>query len=213
VRVSTWQRVGRYNRGQEATARWHAQVAQVDAGLAEAKLSGDVLELACGTGWWTERLARTARHLTCVDASLETIEVNRTRLSAAGLSLPSYKVADLFEWSPTGTYDAVFFSFWLSHVPDDRFASFWLKVAAALRPGGRAYLIDSLPDETSTAHDQRMPDPDGIQERRLDDGRTFRIVKLFREPADLSSSLQALGWRTAFERTANYFIYGQATPP
>ena len=128
------------------------------------------------------------------------------------LSLPSYEVADLFEWSPTATYDAVFFSFWLSHVPEDRFAPFWLKVAAALRPGGRAYLIDSPPDETSTAHDHRMPDPDGIQERRLNDGRTFRIVKLFREPADLSSSLQALGWRTAFERTPNYFVYGQATP-
>jgi demethylmenaquinone methyltransferase/2-methoxy-6-polyprenyl-1,4-benzoquinol methylase len=208
-----WQRVGRYDRGPEATARWHAEVGEVDAALAAAELGGDVLELACGTGWWTERLACTARHLTCVDASAETIEVNRTRLREADLPLPSYEMVDLFGWTPAATFDAVFFSFWLSHVPEDRFAAFWSKVAAALRPGGRAWLIDSLPDQTSTASDHRMPDQDGIQERRLNDGRTFRIVKLFREPADLEGRLQALGWRTSFERTANYFVYGQASPP
>jgi demethylmenaquinone methyltransferase/2-methoxy-6-polyprenyl-1,4-benzoquinol methylase len=207
-----WQRSGRYDRGSQATARWQAEVAQVEAELARAALTGDVLELACGTGWWTQRLARTARRLTCIDASPETIEVNRTRLSKAGLALPRYEIADLFEWVPKDTFDAVFFSFWLSHVPTDRFEPFWSKVAAALRPGGRAFVIDSLPDQTSTAHDHRMPDRQGTQERRLNDGRTFRIVKLFRQPEELTNALQMLGWRTAIARTPSYFVFGQAEP-
>lgn len=207
-----WQRVGRYDRGTEATARWRDEVAQVEAALFGAQLTGDVLELACGTGWWTERLARTAHSLTCIDASPETIEANQARLRAAGLALPRYEIVDLFAWTPTAQYDAVFFSFWLSHVPLDQFAPFWAKVASALKPGGRAFLIDSLPDETSTANNHRMPDSDGVQERRLNDGRTFRIVKLFHEPAELTERLAALGWQAKIERTPSYFVFGQARP-
>jgi hypothetical protein len=95
-------------------------------------------------------------------------------------------------------------------VPADRFASFWAGVAAALRPDGRVFLVDSLPDPTSTANNHGMPDPAGIQERRLNDGRSFRIVKLFRPPAELTDALQALGWTATIERTANYFVFGQA---
>jgi SAM-dependent methyltransferase len=205
-----WQRSGRYDRGPEATARWRTEVAQVETELSAAALTGEVAELACGTGWWTERLARTAHHLTCVDASPETIDINRQRLRAAGLPLPRYEVADLFEWKPVARFDALFFSFWLSHVPADRLASFWSSVAAALRPGGRVFFIDSLPDLTSTANNHQMPDLEGIQERRLNDGRTFKIVKLFRQPAELTSELQALGWKTTIGQTPSYFVFGQA---
>ena len=205
-----WQRSGRYDRGPEATARWRSEVAEVESALARAALTGDVAELACGTGWWTERLARTAGRLTCIDASPETIDINRARLSEAGYPLPRYEIADLFEWRPTGTFDAIFFSFWLSHVPAARFAPFWTRVAAALKPGGRVFFIDSLPEPTSTANNHRMPDPEGIQERRLNDGSSFRIVKLFRLPAELSKDLQAQGWKTAIGRTATYFVFGLA---
>jgi SAM-dependent methyltransferase len=208
-----WQRKGRYDRGPEATARWRAEVAQVETELDRAALTGDVAELACGTGWWTQRLARTAHRLTCIDASPETIDINRQRLRDAGLPLPRYEIADLFEWTPPApTFDAVFFSFWLSHVPADRFASFWSSVAAALRPGGRAFFIDSLPDQTSRANNHRMPDPEGIQERRLNDGRSFRIVKLFREPDELADELQALAWKSTVRRTPSYFVFGTAEP-
>jgi demethylmenaquinone methyltransferase/2-methoxy-6-polyprenyl-1,4-benzoquinol methylase len=87
-----WQRSGRYDRGPDATARWKAEVEQVDTELAAAALTGHVADLACGTGWWTERLARTADRLTCIDASPETIEINRTRLRGAGLPLPHYQI-------------------------------------------------------------------------------------------------------------------------
>ena len=44
--------------------------------------------------------------------------------------------------------------------------------------------------------------------RRLDDGREFRIVKVFYEPATLDASLRSLGFEAHIERTARYFIYG-----
>ena len=205
-----WQRLGRYDRGPEATARWHAEVAEVAAALERAPLTGDVLELASGTGWWTERLARSADRLACVDASPETVEINRARLRAAALAEPRYEIADLFAWQPDERYDAVFFSFWLSHVPEDRFDAFWSTVAKALKPGGRAYLVDSLPDLTSTANNHRMPDAEGVQERKLNDGSSYRIVKCFREPGPLADRLASLGWVPSIAGTAHYFVHGSA---
>ena len=43
---------------------------------------------------------------------------------------------------PDRRYDAVFFGFWISHVPEEKFASFWSLVAEALEPGGRVFFFD-----------------------------------------------------------------------
>jgi SAM-dependent methyltransferase len=74
-----WERSGRYDRGPEARATWFREKDQVLVAFDELDLRGDVLELASGTGIWTERLVRTARSLTAIDASAEMIAANRER--------------------------------------------------------------------------------------------------------------------------------------
>lgn len=206
-----WFRTGRYDRGPEQNARWHADTAVVEAALETwlaARRLRTALELACGTGLFTRHLAPRVEHLTAVDASPEVLAINRARVAADNVE---YVHADLFSWTPTQRYDAVFFSFWLSHVPRDRFEPFWKAVAAALNADGAAYLIDSAFDRTSTARDHVLPEQDaGIVARRLNDGREFRIVKLFYEPAALAARLGELGWSAVLHRTANYFIHGHA---
>lgn len=149
--------------------------------------------------------------LTCIDASPETLAINRQRIADANLPRPAYIEADLFTWAPAERYDVVFFSFWLSHVPPDRFDAFWRTVAQALKPQGRVFFIDSAPDQTSTARDHTMPGDDGVQERKLNDGRSFRIVKLFYDPAELSDRLRRLGWRANCAKTSRYFLYGETS--
>ena len=207
-----WFRTGRYDRGPEFNGQWHGEVAAVeralDAWLA-AQRPQNVLELACGTGLFTRRLAPRVPRVTAVDASPEVLAINRGRVAADNVE---YVEADLFSWRPVQRYDAVFFSFWLSHVPDDRFAAFWQTVAAALAPGGTAYLIDSAFDPTSTAKDHVLPGPDaGVVTRKLNDGREFRIVKLFYRPEELTTKLSKLGWRAEIRQTEHYFIHGQVS--
>ena len=207
-----WFRTGRYDRGPEFNAQWQAEVAAVedalDAWLA-ARRPQNVLELACGTGLFTRRLAPRVAHVTAVDASSEVIAINRGRVTADNVE---YVEADLFSWRPARRYDAVFFSFWLSHVPDDRFAAFWKTVAAALAPNGAVYLIDSAFDPTSTAKDHVLPGRDaGVVTRKLNDGREFRIVKLFYRPEELTAKLSTLGWHAEIRQTKHYFIHGQAS--
>lgn len=198
-------RLGRYDYGPEHKRQWDAEVEEVALALHEFAPQGRVLELACGTGWWTEHLARYADSLTAVDASPEVLAINRARL---GEGRVRYVQADLFTWHPDTQYDVVFFSFWLSHVPAERFVSFWELVRSCLAPSGRFFLMDSARNPTSSARDQALPSQDSsISRRRLNDGREFDIVKVFYQPEDLQSRLAELGWEAEVRATAHHFIY------
>jgi demethylmenaquinone methyltransferase/2-methoxy-6-polyprenyl-1,4-benzoquinol methylase len=199
-------RRGRYDRGPELARTWAAEVAEVARALADFHPSGRVLELAGGTGWWTERLAPHAESLTVVDVSPEMLALNRERVRDAKVRRVE---ADLFDWQAAERFDVVFFSFWLSHVPPERFDAFWQRVQASLAPEGRVFFIDSLYEEASTATDHHLEGPDAVTAlRRLNDGREFRIIKVFYRPDDLAARLASLGWRIAVRATANHFLYG-----
>lgn len=208
-----WFRTGRYDHGPEWNARWFADVAQVETALQGwlgARRPGNALELACGTGLFTRHLAPKVGRLTSIDASPEVLAINRQRVGAPNVE---YVQADLFAWQPRERYDMVFFSFWLSHVPDERFQAFWQLVATALAPGAAAYLVDSAFDPTSTAKDHVLTDREaGVVTRRLNDGREFQIVKFFYDPAALAAKLKSVGFASDIRQTRQYFIYGEARP-
>jgi len=199
-------REGRYDRGSEANARWFAEAAQVEAALEAFAPSGRVLEMACGTGLWTRHLVRFADSVTALDASPEVLEINRSRVNDPKVR---YAEADLLNWTPDGVYDAVFFGFWLSHVPPERFDDFWKLVETCLAPGGRVFFVDALYDATSTAADHTLEGTEAVTlTRRLNDGREFRIVKVFHPPEELAQKLAGLGWEFSIESTPSYFLYG-----
>src|SRR5689334_12503226 len=213
-------RTGRYDRGAEQNRRWFAEVAEVAAALDVFRPAGRVLELAAGTGLWTERLARYADHIKALDASAETLAINRARLNRSGARSDAapgpavvYEQADIFAWRPRERYDVVFFSFWLSHVPRERFAAFWRTVRSALADGGRVFFIDSLYSDLSTARDHQLAGSRATSlRRRLNDGREYAIVKVFYRPDELSAKLEALGWRAEVRATPSFFLYGEAIP-
>jgi 2-polyprenyl-3-methyl-5-hydroxy-6-metoxy-1,4-benzoquinol methylase len=201
-------RQGRYDRGEAHATQWFTEVARLEHALDAFKPEGDILELACGTGWWTERLAHYGVSLTAVDASPEVIALNRARLPEANIT---YVEADLFDWQPERTFDTVFFSFWLSHVPPEHFAGFWETVRRCLKPEGRVFLIDSRYEQASLARDHVLNGADATTvTRRLDDGRAFDIVKVFYEPESLAAQLAGLGWKAHIRQTETFFLYGEA---
>jgi demethylmenaquinone methyltransferase/2-methoxy-6-polyprenyl-1,4-benzoquinol methylase len=204
-----WFRTGRYDRGQAQRRAWFAEVAQLEAALREARPAGEILELACGTGLWTRHLVEHATALTAVDASPEVVRVNAERVRSARVQ---YVQADLFAWRPDRRYDFVFFGFWLSHVPEHRFVEFWRLVRSALRPDGQAFFVDNLFGQEQTAANHKDIDRGGVVERKLNDGRTFNIVKIFYEPAALEERLERLGWTGYVRSTERSFLYGCVRP-
>ena len=205
-----FRRVGRYDRGPDWTRRWTDEIAQVSDALKASAPLGDVLELAAGTGWWTQQLAGYADTLTAVDAAPETLAINRQKMAGRPIT---YVEADLFTWRPDRRYDVVFFSFWLSHVPPGRFDAFWGLVRDCLTPGGRVFFLDSRYEEASTAADHLLEGEEAeTVTRRLNDGSEYRIVKVFHKPDELASRLDGLGWDVSVRETPSYFLYGAGRP-
>ena len=201
-----WLRQGRYDRGEALNAQWFADAKVVSSALSAFHPAGRVLEFACGTGIWSEQLLPFASHLTVLDGSPEMLAINAARLRSA---LVRYIEADLFQWQPDEQFDTVFFGFWLSHVPPWRFAEFWQLVRSCLLPGGRVFFVDSRHEQTSTAVDHSLPEPEAtVLRRRLNDGREFQIYKIFYDPTDLTERLSELGWHFDLLQTDHYFLYG-----
>lgn len=204
-------RTGRYDRGPELNQRWFADMQMLAVALDAFGPSGDVLEFACGTGIWTERLAQHADRITALDSSSEMLHRNQQRLGGRTDKV-EYVRANIFEWEPPRQFDVSFFGFWLSHVPPDQFEAFWNLVRRALRPGGRFFFADSHYEPTSMAVDHSAQDrAQIISHRRINDGREFDIYKVFYEPDALERRLRVLGLNAAVFRTPTYFIYGYGT--
>ena len=169
--------------------------------------TGDVLELACGNGTFTRELLRHARTVTAVDASPRMLERNRREVADDRVV---YVEADIFDWQPERRYDAVFFGFWLSHVPPVAFDDFWALVRTSLQAGGRVAFVDE--DDRGSANDEiRLVENVPVAPRTLRDGRRFDIVKLYWEPSELQDRISSLGWQVAVRRVGETFLYGSGT--
>ena len=163
--------------------------------------SGQALELAAGTGIWTQELLPLASQLTVIDGSPEMLEINRAKLSDPRVR---YECVDLFGWQPLEQYDLVFFAFWLSHVPPDLLSAFPDKASRAVRPGGRLFIVD----EPAGGRQLSGPSEAGMYQRRtVEDGREFRIVKVYYDPVRIEEHLRERGFEALELRTGEYFFH------
>ena len=202
-------RKGRYDHGEVLNQKWADEVAIAKKALYSLEGIDSALELASGTGIWTQELAEIANHVTARDASPEMIAINQAKLQADNVS---YIQTDLFDWHPEQKYDLVFFSFWLSHVPPEKLQPFLRNVRQALKPDGQCFIIDSRRAEKSTAKNQNVYHDGVYQNRTLNDGREFQIVKIYYEPVQLQAALADAGIAATVSITSTYIIYADGTP-
>jgi trans-aconitate methyltransferase len=175
---------------------------ELAAAVEAFRAEGDVLELACGQGKWTGMLLAHADSVTCLDASPEMLAIARREVDDPRAS---FLEANIFDWKPERRYDAVFFAFWLSHVPLERFESFWSLVDRSLEPEGRVFFVD---DAYRTPEELIEGAESSTIRRRLHDGTAFRAVKVPHTPAELQERLARIGWRISVHETAGPFFWG-----
>jgi len=169
----------------------------------KTKISGDVLEIACGTGILTETLVKSANSVTALDSSGEMIERCRARLR--GNPKARFVQADFYEWVPDRRYDTVAFSFWISHVPSSKLDQVVSKVSQSLKPGGRVFFVDQL---DSGRKDETMDRQGGeIVTRILDDGREFKIFKHFYSLDEIKKCFARNGIQTKISVTPTHFFF------
>jgi ubiquinone/menaquinone biosynthesis C-methylase UbiE len=200
-------RRGRYSHGPAADEAWSAELAQASRWLAGLPWRGEIVELAAGTGWWSEVLAQKGV-LSMYDAAPEPLALARRRLAGLDLSA-TLEVRDAWA-EPDRQVDGLFCGFWLSHVPRTRLPEFLAVCRRWLRSGGNFAFIDSRRDPASGAADHPAP-ADDLSLRRLNDGREFVIPKVYYQPAELEHALLAAGFaQAAVAATPRFFLLGEA---
>jgi len=184
-------RAPEYDRVYEKPER-QADLRAIEAWLPPRFAGKRVLEVACGTGWWTRFIAPVASEVVALDAAPETLAIARARLGDG--ARVQWIVGDAYDLPrPREPYDAAFAGFWLSHVPVSRRRSFLAGLHAALRDGATVVLLDNRYVEgSSTRVAERDAEGNGYQLRRLDDGTTHRVLKNFPDEAELRAMVSGV---------------------
>ena len=199
-------RKGRYNYGEKWNTLWFKEVSQLKEELKRFSPKGRVLEIAAGTGWWTKEFVRYTGSLTALDASSEVLLINREKLGSSHIT---YIQEDVMKWKPNKVYDVVFFSFWISHIPPKLFKKFWNVVRMSLKSNGRVFFIDNYQSERNVISGKSFRKTKSIiNQRKLEDGREFNVIKIFYNPKALERKMSKLGWEISVATTSNYFFYG-----
>jgi len=151
-----------------------------------------VIEVACGTGYWTQFIAPVAFHVLALDAAPETIRIAKTRVPEGKVD---FLVGDAHALPQhLGLFDAAFAGFWFSHVSKTRQREFLLGLAARLEPGAKVVLLDNLYVEGSSSPVIEC-DAEGntFQNRQINDGPTYKVLKNFPSEAELLKLVAGLG--------------------
>jgi len=154
--------------------------------LAERTRGRRVLEVACGTGYWTAVAAPGAKAIAAFDINDETLAIARAKPLGAHVA---FAIGDAYA-PPPGDYDCVLAAFWWSHVPKSRIAAFVAALAGAARPGARLLLLDNAYAAGSSTPIARTDSEGNLyQRRKLADGSTHEVLKNFPDRASLHASL------------------------
>lgn len=206
-----WYRRGRHDGGPAFNSAWFKETAIAESAVDAAATSGSVLEIGCGSGLWTRRLAPPAARYVAVDASPRMLALNRARFGGDHVE---YVLADAFSWTPPRgeRFDLIFLGFFLSHIPPEWFGRWWRRMEAWLATNGRVAFVDDAAAPGRPNPDDRLPDgPRYAHRRRLGDAE-YVIVKVFYEPEELERALATAGWHADVRSTGVHLLYGTATP-
>jgi SAM-dependent methyltransferase len=149
----------------------------------------DVLEVACGTGYWTEVIAESARSVLATDVDPAMISLARRRLTSVGNV--RCQVADAYTLEGVeGVFNAAFSHWWWSHIPKSCLRAFLGVIHGRLVPGALVVFADQLPYQWG----HRRVDEDGnlLEQRVLPDGSTWEIVKNFPTEQEIAQELAGL---------------------
>jgi ubiquinone/menaquinone biosynthesis C-methylase UbiE len=156
-----------------------ADLRVMEAALVEPFAGRRVLEIACGTGWWTPHGARRAASWLATDLNPETMDLARAKPLPACVQ---FATVDAYTLNGLGdqTFDAAFAGCWWSHVPLQRLPGWLDTLHERLLPGARVVMLDNSYVQTSSTPISRQDEAGNtFQQRTLDDGSVHEVLKNF----------------------------------
>jgi demethylmenaquinone methyltransferase/2-methoxy-6-polyprenyl-1,4-benzoquinol methylase len=151
-----------------------------------------VLEIACGTGYWTQYIAPRAASLVAIDTAAETLSIAKARLD---IPTVVFQIGDAYDLPKVPqNFNAAFAGFWFSHVPKSRIREFLKGLSNRLQPHSRVVFLDNLYVEGSSSRITEV-DAEGntYQTRQLANGSTYKVLKNFPTECEMHDAIQGIG--------------------
>jgi demethylmenaquinone methyltransferase/2-methoxy-6-polyprenyl-1,4-benzoquinol methylase len=189
-----------------------ADLRAIEAWLPFRFARASVLEVACGTGYWTQFIASVAESILAIDAAPETLAIAKSRVAQEKVK---FVVGDAYDLPPhPEKFDAAFAGFWFSHVPKQRQQAFLAGLHALLRPGARVVLLDNRYVEGSSSPISEHDDSGNTyQTRKLADGSTHRVLKNFPAGQELKALVAESGRNAKLNCWQYYWAFEYLVAP
>lgn len=173
--------------------------------LQERLANKNVLEIACGTGFWTEKIAQTAASIFATDINESVIEIAKQKHYSK--NHVTFDIADLFDRDITIGYESLFGGFILSHILLQDIDKFFIKVNQSVMPGGTVVFIDNN-FVKGGSHPITQTDEVGntYQKRTLESGSTHLVLKNFLTEPFLEEKLSGIATGVEFFNLEYYWI-------
>jgi len=198
-RAAEYERIYQKPERQESIAWLNSRLRQTFAGRT-------ILEVACGTGFWTQALAEAAASVVATDINREVLDIARQKPLPPGNVTFVQDDAFSLQHVPDQEFTGGFSGFWWSHIPKAQIAAFLAVFHAKLLPGARVLLADNVYVDGSN-HPISRTDAEGntYQERTLGNGTRYEVLKNFPAPQELADAASACGTEIDYEASAYYW--------
>lgn len=165
----------------------------------------NVFEIACGTGYWTQKIAETATSVFATDINEEVIEVAKQKSYLK--NNVTFGLADIYNLSVTTKYENLFGGFIWSHIKLQELDSFLKLVNNAVLPGATVVFMDSNYVKGSN-HPISYTDEEGntFQTRKLENGTEHLVLKNFPSVGFLITKLLSVATDIKFINYKHYWI-------
>ncbi|MEZ4940119.1 MAG: methyltransferase domain-containing protein [Saprospiraceae bacterium] len=165
----------------------------------------NLLEIACGTGWFTQRLAPTAASVVATDVNEAMLEIARAKIYPGGNV--QFRRDDIFKTNIDSRFDGLFAGFIWSHVLLDQLDQFLTQCLQWVEPGGTLVFVDNffVPGSSTPLH-HTDAQGNSYQLRRLADGSEHLVLKNFPTPAFLRQVLEKHGLEVEIAELGYYWM-------
>ena len=138
-----------------------------------------ILEVACGTGYWTKTISHSTNSILSTDYNNEVLEIARSREYAT--EEVEFVQDDAYSLTKvSGSFNAGFAGFFWSHIPLNKIDDFLDTFHSKLQSGSKVVFIDnSFVEGSSTPISRTDKEGNTYQLRKLDNGKEFEILKNF----------------------------------
>ena len=157
----------------------------------------DVLEIACGTGYWTQIISQTAKSIAAIDINEEVLAIARVKSYGCKIN---FQRADAFDLTlPETHFTAGLAAAWWSHLRKSEVRNFLTRFHRQFSSDSlMAFMDNRFVAGSNTPISRKDDEGNTYQLRKLENGDQYEVLKKFPDEMEarelVGNSVAAFSW-------------------